>query len=181
MNKWYINGFVIMNEYMLHTTAICAFLFTGFVYRPESRAGLGNLWLALILFPLVLDGMFLWGYSFLKLKWAAELYIKKRQYAKVRAELIKSGKLVIKKQLTDKEKAILNFKAKQAKARARQKKEVRRVLKEKRRQIQAASQSEDSSLYTPQFTSGELSMRRKFDEIYANDETDEQRAQREYQ
>ena len=88
---------------------------------------------------------------------------------------------MIKKQLTDKEKAILNFKAKQAKARARQKKEVRRVLKEKRRQIQAASQSEDSSLYTPQFTSGELSMRRKFDEIYANDETDEQRAQREYQ
>ena len=46
---------------------------------------------------------------------------------------------MIKKQLTDKEKAILNFKAKQAKATARQKKEVRRVLKEKRRQIQAAS------------------------------------------
>ena len=97
MDKWYINGFVIMNEYMLHTTAICAFLFTGFVYRPESRSGLGNLWLFLILFPLVLDGLFLWIYSWLRIKYAAELYIKKRQYAKVRAELIKSGKLVIKK------------------------------------------------------------------------------------
>ena len=119
MDKWWLNAFVIMNEYMIYLASVCAFLFTGFVYNPESRAKLGNLWLSLIIFPLVLDGGFLWIYSFLKIKWAAEGYIRQRQYAKIRAELIKSGKLVIKKQLTDKEKAVLNFKHKQAKARAR--------------------------------------------------------------
>ena len=78
MDKWYYNAFVMLNEYMLMMSSVCAFLFTGFVYRPTSRNGLGNLWLFLITFPLILDGMFIWIFSFLKLKWGAEAWILRR-------------------------------------------------------------------------------------------------------
>ena len=78
MDTWYYNGLVMLNEYMLTMASICAFLFTGFVYKPDSRSGLGNLWLFLITFPLVVDMLFLWIFSFLKLKWGAERYILRR-------------------------------------------------------------------------------------------------------
>ena len=32
LDKWFYNAFVMLNEYMLTTASICAFLFTGFVY-----------------------------------------------------------------------------------------------------------------------------------------------------
>ena len=134
METWYYNALVYINEYMMLMSAVCSYLFTGFVYSPLAMSALGNLWLFLIMFPVAINGAFLWILSLAKIKWTADAWVLRKERMRVRNQLIKEGKIVIKKQITENEKKILHFKNQQAKKRAKVKRELRRALREQRRQ-----------------------------------------------
>ena len=97
METWYYNCLVYINEYMMLMSAVCSYLFTGFVYSPLAMNDLGNLWLFLIMFPIAINGIFLWVFSLAKIKWAADAWIIRKQRKKIRDQLIREGKIVIKK------------------------------------------------------------------------------------
>ena len=84
METGYYNILLYINEYMMLISAVCSYLFTGFVYSPTAMNDLGNLWLFLIMFPVAINGAFLWIFSLYKIKWAADNWILRKQHKKVR-------------------------------------------------------------------------------------------------
>lgn len=64
---------------------------------------MGYYWLLIILFPLIVNGIALFIATLWRAKDAAETYIAKRKYNRIRKELIASGKLKVIPALTAKE------------------------------------------------------------------------------
>jgi hypothetical protein len=92
-----------MNEAFILLAAISSFLFTDYCWDPEKRHKLGVYWLLVILVPLLIDGFVLFFATIWRAKDAAEAYIAKRKYMRIRKELIENGTLKETKGITAKE------------------------------------------------------------------------------
>ena len=85
-------------------------MFTDYVHDPIVRYKFGEMWVGLVLGIVVFDAIALLGFLWMKVKGSLEACIARRAYDKKRAELIASGKLIIKKELTEHEKRVIKYK-----------------------------------------------------------------------
>ena len=165
------NFLLILNEMTLWLASIFSFLYTDFTYDPRIRYQFGEIWIGLVLFVLFIDIIALVSIVWLKIKFSLEFCIAKRAYEKKRAKLIASGKLVIKKELTDHEKRVLKYKAEQDKKKRKQKRDMRKaLLARKAEDVKDNQSSYAENMGTPHYSDDLLSQRRHFEAIFEDDE-----------
>lgn len=153
---------------MIYCAATLTFSFTDATYIAIKKYSIGPYWISIIVIALVIDFTALVVGTLYSSGKLANNYIQRRQRFRVQQELIRQGKLVFTKVLTQHELKLLAYKTRETKQKRKKKREKirkHRALEKARRK----ALEEKERVATPQFSEGILEIQHNFDQIFHED------------